>query len=77
MARIKGDLMKQLSYYPLECTLLKRKINKTYLQKKTKLSTTTIAKIKKNEPISLNTLMVIAGFLDCDIKDLISFETVN
>ena len=61
----------EISYLPLECELKKHKMTKTRLRKLTKLSTTTISKIAKNEEISLNTLKKIAEILNCDIGDLV------
>ena len=68
--------MKKLSYFPLECELKRQRMSKTELQKLTQLSTTTIAKIKKNQDISLKALRIIASVLNCDINDLITFENV-
>lgn len=62
-----------ISYLPLECELKKQRMNKTTLRKLTKLSTTTISKISKNEEISLGTLKKIAEILNCNIGDLIDF----
>lgn len=66
--------MKRLSYYPLECELKKHRMTKTELQDQTGLSSTTIAKIAKNEDISLKALRTIAEVLDCNINDLITFD---
>lgn len=67
--------MKEISYFPLECELKKHKMTKTRLKKLTKLSSTTISKIAKDEEISLNSLKKIAEVLDCDISNLIEFKT--
>lgn len=66
--------MKRLSYYPLECELKKHMMTKTKLQDQTGLSSTTIAKIAKNEDISLKALRTIAEVLDCNVNDLITFD---
>lgn len=66
--------MKKISYYPLECLLIKKRINKQQLQEETGLSSATIAKIKKNEDVSLESLRIIATVLECNIQDLITFE---
>lgn len=68
--------MKKLSYYPLECELKRQRVSKTELQKLTHLSTTTIAKIQKNQDISLKALRIIAEKLNCDAKDMITFDNV-
>lgn len=69
--------MKGISYLPLECELKKHKMTKTRLKKLTKLSSTTISKIAKDEEISLNSLKKIAEVLDCDISNLIEFKTIK
>lgn len=66
--------MKKVSYYPLECELKKKRMSKTKLQKLTQLSTTTIAKINKNQDISMKALRIIADVLDCDINEMVTFE---
>lgn len=71
------DSMKEISYFPLECELKKRKMTKTRLKKLTKLSSTTISKIAKDEEISLNSLKKIAEVLDCDISNLVEFKTIK
>lgn len=68
--------MKEISYLPLECELKKFKMTKTRLRQLTKLSSTTISKIAKNEEISLNSLKKIAEVLDCDISSLVEFKNV-
>lgn len=67
----------EISYLPLECELKKHKMTKTRLRKLTKLSTTTISKIAKNEEISLNTLKKIAEILNCNIGDLVEFKKIE
>ena len=69
--------MKEISYLPLECELKKHKMTKTRLKKLTKLSSTTISKIAKDEEISLNSLKKIAEVIDCDISNLVEFKTIK
>ena len=69
--------MKKISYYPLECLLIKKRMNKQQLQEETGLSSATIAKIKKNEDISLESLRIIATVLECNIQELVTFEDVT
>lgn len=68
--------MKKLSYLPLEIELKRQRMSKTELQKLTKLSTTTIAKINKNQDISMKALRIIAEVLNCDIGELLTFNDV-
>lgn len=68
--------MKKLSYLPLEIELKRQRMSKTELQKLTKLSTATIAKINKNQDISMKALRIIAEVLNCDIGELLTFNDV-
>ena len=68
--------MKSLSYYPLECELKKNRMTKAELQNQTGLSSATIAKIGKNEDISLRALRIIAEILDCNIDNLVTFDNI-
>lgn len=70
------DFVKKLSYLPLEIELKRQRMSKTELQKLTKLSTTTIAKINKNQDISMKALRIIAEVLNCDIGELLTFNDV-
>lgn len=53
--------------------LLDKNMNKTTLCEKTKISSSTMAKISKNEPVELHVLYRICEVLKCDIGDIISF----
>lgn len=68
--------MKNISYLPLEIELKRCKMSKTELQKQTQLSTATIAKISKNEDISMKSIKTIADVLNCDIDKIITFKNV-
>lgn len=63
-----------ISYKNLFNILKEKNIKKTELQKNLKLSSTTIAKLSKNETISLEVLERICKYLNCNIQDVISFE---
>lgn len=62
-----------ISYEPLLINLVKRKITKTQLRESIGFSTATLAKISKNEYISMETLENICKFLDCKIEDVVEF----
>ena len=68
--------MRKVSYYPLECELKKQRMSKTDLRKETQLSTTTIAKIAKNQDISMKALRIIAEVLNCDVDKILTFEDI-
>lgn len=60
-----------ISYAPLMSTLHQRKISKTDLQKLINVSSATIAKISKDELVSLKVIDDICTVLNCKIEDVI------
>lgn len=60
-----------ISFEPLWKTLKSRNLNKTELQKMTALSSATIAKLSKNESVTLDVVDRICGALECDISDVV------
>ncbi|SHJ93251.1 helix-turn-helix domain-containing protein [Desulforamulus aeronauticus] len=60
-----------VSYKPLMLQLMLRGIKKAELQKALSLSPTTIAKIKKNEYLSMQILDRICTYLDCEIHEVV------
>lgn len=65
--------MRKLSYDPLLKKLIDAKLSKTELAEKAGFSRTTLAKIGKNEAVSIDVLLKICDTLDCDIVDVISY----
>lgn len=59
------------SYTPLMILLAKNGMSKTELRESIGISTTTLAKISKNEPISFDTLEKLCVFFKCPIEDII------
>lgn len=55
-------------------TLRAKHLNKGDLQKLTKLSSTTIAKLAKNEVVKLDVVERICEALDCDINDVVAIK---
>lgn len=67
----------RLHYTKLFKLLKERNISKTMIQNKIGVSSTTIAKLSKNEPISMKVLEDICVFLNCqpgDILELVEIE---
>ncbi|MEK3853423.1 helix-turn-helix domain-containing protein [Cytobacillus sp. FSL H8-0458] len=60
-----------ISYAPLMSTLHQRKISKTDLQKLINVSSATIAKISKDEMVSLKVIDDVCSVLNCRIEDVI------
>ena len=69
----KGVTM-QTSYDKLFCLLEGKDINKTSLQKMTRISSRSIAKLGHNEDVSMGVLRKICEVLECDISDIVEFK---
>lgn len=63
----------KIYYDKLWHKLLEHEMNKTELCERTKISSSTMAKISKNEAVELHVLYRICKILNCDIGDIISF----
>ena len=63
-----------ISYNGLWKLLIDNNMNKTDLMKEVKLSSGTIAKMSKGEPVSMQVLEKICENLDCDFGDLVHYE---
>lgn len=66
-----------ISYNGLWKLLIDNNMNKTDLMNKVKLSSSTIAKMSKGEPVSMQVLEKICESLDCDFGDLIHYEKIR
>ena len=66
---ISGDIMK-ISYKKLWVLLLEREISKIELRENTGIATGTMTKLNKGEEVSLNILLRICEYLNCDIGDI-------
>jgi DNA-binding Xre family transcriptional regulator len=62
-----------ISYKPLLKTLLEKDMSKTQLRESVGFSTATLAKISKNEYISMETLDNICKFLNCKVENVVEF----
>lgn len=63
-----------ISYNNLWKLLIDKKMNKGSLRKLTGISSSTMAKMTNEEPVSLKVLESICRELDCNIGDIMSFE---
>lgn len=63
-----------ISYKPLFRLLLERDMTKTQLRQSVGFSYATLAKMSKNEYVSLETLDNICQFLNCKIEDIIEIQ---
>ncbi|CDK34246.1 helix-turn-helix transcriptional regulator [Ligilactobacillus salivarius] len=66
-----------ITYKKLWKLLIDKEMNKTQLRDAAGISGNVIAKLGKNEPVSLESLLKIAETLDVDIGDIISLEKSN
>lgn len=67
--------MRRVSYNKLWKILIDRGMRKEDLRIKTNLSSGTIAKLSKDENVTVDVLLRICDTLDCDIEDIL--ETVS
>ena len=63
-----------ISYKPLFKLLLERDMTKTQLRENIGFSTSTLAKMSKNEYVSLEIIDNICVFLDCKIEEVIEVK---
>lgn len=63
-----------INYKPLWVLLAKNDMNKTELSKVAKISTNAVAKMGKNEYVSLQTLEKICLSLNCQLNDVVTIE---
>lgn len=61
------------SYKPLLRLLVEKDMTKTQLREATGMSMNTLAKISKNEYVSMATLDSICKYFHCKIEDIIEF----
>ena len=66
-----------VSYNKLWKLLIDHNMNKSDLGKAAKMSPNTIAKLGKNESVSLDILVRICEVLDCDIGDVVEVVKIN
>lgn len=60
-----------LSYNKLWKLLIDKGMTKTEMRLKADISTTTLAKLGKNETVSMEVLLRICKVLDCNVGDII------
>jgi len=70
--RMDEDNTMIISYDNLWKLLIDKRMNKSELAKKTRISTSTISKMSRGEPVALTVLVRICDYLNCDIGDIVS-----
>lgn len=66
-----------ISYNKLWKLLIDKNMTKTELRKKADIATTTLAKLSKNEQVSLDVLLRICKVLNCDISEIMEIVKEN
>ncbi|MCI6075986.1 MAG: helix-turn-helix transcriptional regulator [Catenibacterium mitsuokai] len=67
----------QISYNKLWKKMIDQNINRTQLKERAKISTNAVAKLGKNEPVSMDTLDKICKVFGCNIGDVMEFINDN
>ena len=62
-----------VSYDKLWILLIDKKMNKTQMRLATGISSSTLAKLSKEEPVTLEVLEKICNELHCNIGDIVEF----
>lgn len=62
-----------ISYNKLWKRMIDQNLNKTQLKDKAQISTNAVAKLGKNEAVSMETLEKICSALDCNIGEIMEF----
>ena len=66
-----------VDYSNLWKLLIDKHMNKSQLREAAKISTNAIAKLGRNETVSLDTLEKICVSLSCRIEDVVTFVDIN
>lgn len=63
----------EVNYNKLWKLIIDRGLNKSELRVLTGIGTNTLAKLSKNQPVSMEVLLKICSRLDCNISDICEF----
>ena len=63
-----------VSYSKLWKLLVDKRMNKSQLREAAGISTNAVAKLGRNEPVSLETLEKICSALNCNIEDVMELD---
>lgn len=66
-----------ISYDKLWKKLIDKKMTKNALRIKAEMSSSTMAKMSKNETVSMDVLLRICKVLDCEFDDIIEIKKVE
>ncbi len=71
---LKKDKHMSISYNKLWKLLIDKKMTKTQLREQADIATSTLAKLSKDEQVSMDVLLKICSTLDCDISDILEIK---
>ena len=63
-----------ISYNKLWKLLIDKNMNKTDLRDQVHMSSSTLAKLSKNEEVTMDVLKRICETLDCQLEDIVEFK---
>lgn len=66
-----------VSYNKLWKLLIDKGTNKTKLREATNMSSSTMAKLAKNQPVAMPVLEKICAELECNIEDIMEFNKLD
>ena len=66
-----------VSYKKLWKLLIDKNMTKTELRLKADIATSTLAKLSKNEQVSMEVLLKICKTLNCDLSDIVEVKEVQ
>lgn len=64
----------KVSYKKLWKLLIDKEMSHAELHKRTGLSSGSMTKLRKSEPVSMDVLWKICNVLNCNIQDIVEFE---
>lgn len=64
----------EISYNRLWKLLIDKNMKKSALREQTGMSSSTMAKLSKNQEVTMSVLMRICETLDCNIEDVVEFK---
>ena len=65
------------NYNNLWKLLIEKGMTKTDLRIKAEMSTSTLAKMGKNEVVSMNVIIKICEILDCNVSDVMTVDKIS
>lgn len=72
-----GGLNLSVNYNKLWKLLIDKGMSKTEMRKKAGISTNILAKLGRNEMVSMETLCKIINVLQCGVDDIVEFTSMN